>query len=101
MLKAGSPHEEPSNLSLSPISPSPTKHRNLQRKNVKLPKEFSTLNSGFWIGKLYAHPLGFLTHDLTLHPFLCEEEMPFMSKLIGTQPNEDATLLVQCPTYNK
>ena len=32
MLKAGSPHEEPSNLSLSPIFPSPTKQRNLQRK---------------------------------------------------------------------
>lgn len=31
---------------------------------------------------------------------VCEEEMPFMSKLIGTQPNEDVALLVQCPTYN-
>lgn len=49
----------------------------------------------FFIGKLHLHPVGFEPRVS-----LFTKEMPFMSKLIGTQPNEDAALLVQCPTYN-
>lgn len=35
-------------------------------------------------GKLHMHPGGFLTHNLTLHPFfLCKEEVSFELELIG------------------